>query len=467
VIGKTIGNYRILSRIGAGGVGEVFEATDLSLGRPVAIKALRADFASEPKILSRFQSEARTLAQLNHPNIAHLYSLLEHDGALLMVMEFVEGQTFSRLVERLGRLDVGSALPLFFLALEGIGYAHQRGVIHRDVKGSNLMLSRQGLVKVMDFGSARALGSDRLTHHGHLVGTLQYMSPEQVRGSEVDARSDIYSLGILLYDLLTGRVPFQGANDYELMRDHVETPPPPPREICPELPEALERALLRALAKQPTERFATTGEFKAALAEGAGLSSEASSLDACVELVRELADSPTDTRVLDPGAPQTGATHVSDSAELASPTRSDREATLELARPAAGRRWRRPAALGVGAAALLLLGAVNWLLVDGGVPVAAERTAAVDMTLPEAQTSPGADASQEPPTRLGAEPAPPAPPTAPTPRAPAAAATTPPEPPARTAVAAPSADVAAPRSAAAPRRRKSVQEGARGWVIRR
>jgi len=268
LIGKTIANYRIDEKLGEGGVGLVWKATDLTLDRPVALKVLRAEFAARDGVVERFRSEALTLARLNHPNVATLYSLVCESDLLMMVMEYVQGQTFEHLVRAFGPMRFQRALPLFFQALDGIEYAHEHGIVHRDIKASNVMLNHLGVVKVMDFGIARVLGSVHLTQNEHRVGTPAYMAPEQIRGEEADSRSDVYSLGLLLYLLLTGKAPFFAKSDYELCRMHLEEPPPPPRTIAADIPDAIDRAVLRSLAKLPEERFESVRELRAALSTG-------------------------------------------------------------------------------------------------------------------------------------------------------------------------------------------------------
>jgi serine/threonine-protein kinase len=268
LIGKTIGNYRIDEKLGEGGVGLVWKATDLTLDRPVALKVLRAEFAVRDGVVERFRSEALTLARLNHPNVATLYSFVCEGDLLMMVMEYVQGQTFEHLVHAFGPMRFQRALPLFFQALDGIEYAHDHGIVHRDIKGSNVMLNHLGVVKVMDFGIARVLGSVHLTQNEHRVGTPAFMAPEQIRGEEADVRSDVYSLGLLLYLLLTGKAPFSAKSDYELCRMHLEEAPPPPRTIVGDIPDAIDRAVLRALAKAPGERFSCVRELRGALSIG-------------------------------------------------------------------------------------------------------------------------------------------------------------------------------------------------------
>jgi serine/threonine-protein kinase len=246
-------------------MGAVFKGVDLMLEREVAIKMLKPELARQPNVVERFRTEAVTLAKLNHPNVATLHSFFRQGDDFFMVMEFVRGQTLGDMIKAQGALQADRALELFCMALEGIDHAHQMGIIHRDIKPANMMLTEAGSIKVMDFGIARVLGTDRLTKAGHLIGTVEYMSPEQIRGEETDARSDIYSLGILLYEMLTGRVPFNSTSEYELMRCQIEEAPTPPRALAPQIPVAVEQAIMCALAKGPETRYQSASEFRTML----------------------------------------------------------------------------------------------------------------------------------------------------------------------------------------------------------
>lgn len=265
MIGSVVGNYKIIDKIGEGGMGAVFKGVDLMLEREVAIKMLRPELARQPNVVERFRTEAVTLAKLNHPNVATLHSFFRQGEDFFMVMEFVRGQTLDDVIRAQGAMQCNQAIELFCMALEGIDHAHKMGIVHRDIKPANMMLTETGSIKVMDFGIARVLGTDRLTKAGHLIGTVEYMSPEQVRGEETDARSDIYSLGILLYEMLTGRVPFNSTSEYELMRCQIEDAPTPPRVHGPHIPLPVEQAIMRSLAKKREARYQSASEFRAML----------------------------------------------------------------------------------------------------------------------------------------------------------------------------------------------------------
>lgn len=263
--GTEISNYRILEKLGEGGMGVVYKAVDVNLERTVAIKALNTQLTGNPELEQRFRAEARAQANLNHTNLATLYALVIEDGKPWMVMEYIEGETFDHMVQRRGPIPALEAIPLFRQALLGIGYAHRMGIIHRDIKPSNMMLNQQGIVKVMDFGIAKVLGARGMTKTGTQMGTAFYMSPEQVLNKGVDIRSDIYSLGVTLYEMLTANVPFGGDSDYQIMTDHVNTAPPLLTRFYPYVPAGVQNAVLKALEKNPDARFQTVEEFGAAL----------------------------------------------------------------------------------------------------------------------------------------------------------------------------------------------------------
>lgn len=265
MIGRTVGNYRIVEKIGEGGMGAVYRAVDVMLDRDVALKAIRPELSREPQIVERFRAEARTLARLSHPAIALIYTFFHDGDDLYLAMEMVEGRPLSKVLEAQGAIPWQRATTLLASALEGIEQAHRAGVVHRDLKPDNLMLTNAGTLKVMDFGIARVMGSGHLTRTGLLVGTLRYMSPEQIRGEEVDGRADVYALGAVLYEMLTGRPPFEGGSDWAILRAQIEDPPRPPGEHVPELPWWLDRVVLKALSKQPADRFQTVEEMRLAL----------------------------------------------------------------------------------------------------------------------------------------------------------------------------------------------------------
>ncbi|HJQ70971.1 MAG TPA: protein kinase [Blastocatellia bacterium] len=262
MIGKVVGTYKIIDKIGEGGMGSVYKGIDEMLEREVAIKVLRPELASQEHVVERFRTEAKTLAKLNHTNIATVFNFIHQDDHYFMVMEFVRGETLDQIIRKTGAMVFEQAVAMFCHALDGLEHAHSLGIIHRDIKPANLMLSDTGIVKVMDFGIARVLGTSRMTKQGNIIGTIEYMSPEQIRGEETDARSDIYSAGILLYEMLTGRVPFESKSEFELMKSQIEDPPTPPSNFVTYLPDQAEQAIMRALAKKPEARYQSATEFR-------------------------------------------------------------------------------------------------------------------------------------------------------------------------------------------------------------
>src|SRR5262245_29103017 len=264
MVGQTVGKYRIVSRLGRGGMGTVYKAVDETLDREVAIKCLNAELG-ESDLLKRFRAEAVALARLNHPNIATLFELGDHDGQMMMVMEYVRGETFDRVSQREGQMAVTRAAGLCAQVLDALEHAHRAGIVHRDLKPANLMLTQSGLVKVMDFGLARMIGTEHLTNDGYMVGTPAYMAPEHVRGRDIDGRADLYAMGVVLFRLLTSQLPFKADSGIAMVQRQLHDTPTPVRQVRGELPEACEEILSRALEKVAGNRYQTADEFRSAL----------------------------------------------------------------------------------------------------------------------------------------------------------------------------------------------------------
>jgi len=259
---ENIGNYRIKSLIGMGGLGVVFEASHLALDRTVAIKIINSDILREKAAIDSFHREARIQAQLNHPNIVEVYDLFEDCGKSCIVMEYVKGEDIGKIISRQGVTEPSIAVAIIMQVLEGLKYAHSHGVIHKDIKPSNILLTPL-LAKITDFGTAQILNHTFKSSNGIALGTPKYMSPEQTLGEQTDLRSDIYSVGITLYEMLTGDIPFhiESHEDYEIRKAHIRYNPRPPSELIPNISKELEEIVLKAISKNPEDRFQTTDEF--------------------------------------------------------------------------------------------------------------------------------------------------------------------------------------------------------------
>jgi len=271
------GRYRVLRPLGTGGMASVYLAEDLRLGRRVAVKILHEQFASDPSFVARFEGEGRMAAALSHPNIVQIYDVGHDNDRRYIVMEYVEGETLKDTVARQGALPVPRALAVIGGVLSALEFAHAHNLIHRDIKAQNILLTRDGAVKVTDFGIAREVGggaAPTLTATGMIIGTAQYFSPEQAQGRPATAQSDVYSAGVVLYEMLTGRLPFEGDNPFAVAMQQINGVPPRPTRLNAAIPPAVEAVVLRALAKDPAARFASARDMKAAVDGALGGSNE-------------------------------------------------------------------------------------------------------------------------------------------------------------------------------------------------
>jgi tetratricopeptide (TPR) repeat protein len=307
--GENVGSYRIVEQLGQGGMATVFKAFHPALERDVAIKVLHPAFKEDPSFLARFQREARIVAKLEHPHIVPVYDFSEHNGMAYLVMRYVEGETLKAHLKK-GPLPPARISEILKPVAEALAYAHGQGVLHRDIKPSNIMLTPEGGIFLTDFGLARMAQSGESTlSQDMMIGTPQYMSPEQAKGEEVDERTDIYSLGVVLFEMLTGRVPFSADTPYAVVHDHIYTPLPLPTTIKPDVPPALERVVLKALAKEKGDRYQKVAEL--AMAFG----------DAVVEPTSDITPAPEEEKAAEPAIAPSAVVEAQPTAPEAKPSR--------------------------------------------------------------------------------------------------------------------------------------------------
>lgn len=265
LIGKVIENYKFISLLGKGGMGVVYKAQDIKLERYVAIKILSSHLIDSPRLIERFKVEAKNQAKLSHPNIVTVYGFIEYKNLLGIVMEYVEGESLDKIVYKNKRLNLNDSVYILKQVLSGIGYAHSRGFIHRDIKPSNIIINTEGVAKIMDFGISKSLFQTSFTKTGAKIGTIYYMSPEQIRGQQVTHHSDIYSLGCTFFEMLNGDPPYDSDSEYEVMEGHLKKEPVKLAKKFPELPEIVDEVIRISLIKNANERYQSCEEFIEAL----------------------------------------------------------------------------------------------------------------------------------------------------------------------------------------------------------
>jgi serine/threonine-protein kinase len=258
------GRYRILRKLGTGGMANVYLAEDEVLGRRVAIKILNDRHAGDDQFVERFRREAKNAASLSHPNIVSIYDRGEAEGTYYIAMEYLDGRSLKELIVARGPAPIHLAVDYTRQILAAIRFAHRHGIVHRDIKPHNVLVDGEGRLKVTDFGIARA-GVSQMTEAGSIIGTAQYLSPEQAKGAPVDQTSDLYSVGVVLYELLTGEVPFTGDTPVEIAMKHLSTVPEPPSSKRADIPRDLDLVVMRALGKDPSERYQSAEEMDADL----------------------------------------------------------------------------------------------------------------------------------------------------------------------------------------------------------